>query len=63
MNNFISNVYDKMSLCRHFENYVFKKIQDKTIKIPVYLSAGQESAPCSISAYLKDKNISPNILV
>ena len=52
-----------MSLCRHFENYVFKKIQDKTIKIPVYLSAGQESAPCSISAYLKDKNISPNIFI
>jgi len=63
MNNFLSNVYEKMSLCRHFENYVFKKIQDKTIKIPVYLSAGQESAPCSISAYLKDKNISPNIFI
>jgi pyruvate dehydrogenase E1 component alpha subunit len=63
MNKFISNVFDKMSFCRHFENYVFEKVKDKTIKIPVYLSAGQESAPCSISSYLKDKNINPNIFI
>lgn len=63
MNNFISDVFDKMSFCRHFENYVFQKIQDKTVKIPVYLSAGQESAPCSISSYLKIKNIEPNIFI
>lgn len=63
MNNFNLNVFDKISFCRHFENYVFKKIQDKTIKFPVYLSAGQESASCSISCYLKDKNLSPNIFI
>lgn len=63
MNKYLEEVFTKMSFCRHFENYVYKKIQDKTIQIPVYLSAGQESAPCSIAAYLKNKNICPNIFI
>lgn len=63
MNNYLEKVFEKVSFCRHFEQYVYKKIQDKTIKIPVYLSAGQESTPCSISVYLKDKNIEPNIFI
>jgi pyruvate dehydrogenase E1 component alpha subunit len=56
-------VFNKISFCRHFENFVFEKIKDKTIKIPVYLSAGQESIPCSIATYLKAKNIQPNIFI
>lgn len=63
MNNFEIEVFDKISFCRHFENYVYNKIQDKTISIPVYLSAGQESIPCSIAVRLKNKNISPNIFI
>ena len=63
MNNFLEKVFEKVSFCRHFEQYVYKKVQDKTIKIPVYLSAGQESTACSISTYLKDKNIEPNIFI
>lgn len=63
MNNYLEKVFEKVSFCRHFEQYVYKKIQDKTIKIPVYLSAGQESTPCSISVYFKDKNIEPNIFI
>jgi TPP-dependent pyruvate/acetoin dehydrogenase alpha subunit len=63
MKNYNLEVFKKISFCRHFENYVFQKIQDKTIKFPVYLSAGQESAPCSISTFVKDINISPNIFI
>jgi len=63
MNNYLKQVFDKISFCRHFENYVYQKIQDKTISIPVYLSAGQESTPCSIAAFLKDKDIEPNIFI
>lgn len=63
MNNFEYEVFEKMSFCRHFENYVYKKVQDKTISIPVYLSAGQESISCSIAVYLKNKNIFPNIFI
>lgn len=63
MNNFKLNVFDKISFCRHFENYVFQRIQDKTIKFPVYLSAGQESAACSIASFLSGKSIFPNIFI
>lgn len=63
MNNFEIEVFDKISFCRHFENYAYKKIQDKTISIPVYLSAGQESIPCSIAVHSKNENISPNIFI
>ena len=63
MKNFNLEVFDKISFCRHFENYVYKKIQDKTISIPVYLSAGQESIPCSIAVNLKQNNITPNIFI
>lgn len=57
------NVFEKVSFCRHFENYVYKKVQDKTIRIPVYLSAGQEYIPASIATLLEEKNIQPNIFI
>ena len=41
-NNFILNVFKKASLCRNFELKVFEQVKKKNIKIPVYLSAGQE---------------------
>lgn len=63
MNNYQLEVFNKISFCRHFENYVYKKIEDKTIKIPVYLSAGQESTPCSIATYCKELGIEPNIFI
>lgn len=63
MNTFVEEVFNKISFCRHFENYVYKKIEDKTIKIPVYLSAGQESIPCSIATYVEKINVVPNIFI
>lgn len=63
MSNYLLRVFNKISFCRHFENYAYKKIQDKTIKFPVYLSAGQESTPCSIASFLNEKNINPNIFI
>jgi pyruvate dehydrogenase E1 component alpha subunit len=61
--NFCIDTFTKISFCRHFENFVYKKIQDKTIKVPTYLSAGQESTPCSIATYLQFNNIFPNIFI
>jgi len=63
MTDFCLETFEKISYCRHFENFVYEKIQDKTIKIPVYLSAGQESIPCSIATYIKDKISNPNIFI
>jgi len=57
------NVFKKASFCRHFENAVYKNVQDKNIKFPVYLSAGQEYIPASISTMVEDKNIEPNIFI
>lgn len=57
------NVFKKASFCRHFENAVYKNVQDKNIKFPVYLSAGQEYIPASIATMVEDKNIKPNIFI
>ena len=62
MDKYLLETFNKISFCRHFENYVYEKISDKTIKFPVYLSAGQESTPCSIASFLSE-NIKPNIFI
>ena len=51
--------FQKASLCRHFENEVYKRVQEKIINFPVYLSAGQEYIPSSIAQLVHDKNIKP----
>ena len=58
-NKFILEVFKKASLCRHFENEVFKRIKSNQIKFPVYLSAGQEYVPSSIAQIIKEKKIKP----
>jgi TPP-dependent pyruvate/acetoin dehydrogenase alpha subunit len=55
----ILEVFKKASLCRHFENEVFKRIKSDKIKFPVYLSAGQEYVPASIAQIIKEKKIKP----
>ncbi len=49
----------KASLCRHFENEVFKRIQNGTISFPVYLSAGQEYVSASIAQLMEVKRVKP----
>jgi len=61
--SFKLNVFKKASFCRHFENQVYKNVQNKNIQIPVYLSAGQEYTPSSIATILEEKNIEPNIFI
>jgi pyruvate dehydrogenase E1 component alpha subunit len=63
MEKYLLNVFSKMSFCRHFENYVYRKVQDKTITLPTYLSAGQESTPCSLAVYSKENKLQPNIFI
>lgn len=40
--DFRISVFRKASLCRNFESTLYKKIEEKHIKLPTYLSAGQE---------------------
>jgi TPP-dependent pyruvate/acetoin dehydrogenase alpha subunit len=52
-------IFRKASLCRAFEQEAYRRVQDKTIKIPVYLSAGQEYTSATLATYLEsiDKQI------
>jgi len=63
MNDFRLKVFNKVSLCRNFDEVVFKKLQDKTIAYPTYLSVGQEYVPSSISQVMKNKDIEPDIFI
>jgi len=63
MNNYRLKAFNKASFCRHFENQVYKNIKNKNIKIPTYLSAGQEYIPASIYTILEGKEIKPNIFI
>ena len=63
MNKFKIEAFKKASLCRHFENQVYKVSQDKHIKFPFYLSAGQEYIPASIYTILEEKGIDVNVFI
>jgi len=63
MNEYRLKVFDKASFCRHFENEVYKNITNENIKIPVYLSAGQEYIPASVYTILEMNNITPNVFI
>ena len=62
MSNFKLSVFKKASLSRNFENETFKKIEQKIIQLPVYLSAGQEYIPATIATFLK-KIVRPHIFI
>jgi pyruvate dehydrogenase E1 component alpha subunit len=55
--------FKKASFCRHFENQVYKASQDKHIKFPFYLSAGQEYIPASLYTILEMNNIDANVFI
>ena len=46
-----------------FDEVVFKKLQDKTITFPTYLSVGQEFIPATIAQIVEDRNIEPDIFI
>ena len=59
--NFRINVFKKASLSRNFEEEVIKNVKKKNIKIPVYVSAGQEFIASTIAAICEKKKIKPLI--
>ena len=63
MNNYRLEVFKKASFCRHFENQVYKAAQNKHIKFPFYLSAGQEYIPAAIYTLLEEKGIDVNVFI
>ena len=55
--NFSLSVFKRASICRHFENEVYKRVTNKEIEFPVYLSAGQEYPPATIAEIVSQKKI------
>lgn len=53
------SIFKKASFVRCFEEEVFKNVKKSIIKIPVYLSAGQEYIAATISEIVKDLNKKP----
>ena len=47
----LTDIYTKAALCRAFEKSVYEKVKENTIKIPVYLSAGQEYAAATLATF------------
>ena len=56
-------IFKKASLCRNFENSLYDKIQEKIIKFPVYMSAGQEFIASTISVKMNELDIKPDIFI
>ena len=54
-------IFERASLCRNFEEEVFKYVKEKKINIPVYLSAGQEYISSTISNIIKEIKVNPLI--
>jgi TPP-dependent pyruvate/acetoin dehydrogenase alpha subunit len=54
INKFDIETFKIASLCRNFEIKVFEAIRDKKIKIPVYLSGGQEYISATLSNIIKN---------
>ncbi len=52
-------IFKKASLCRNFEEEVIVNINNKNIKIPTYVSAGQEFISSSIATLCEKKKIKP----
>jgi len=59
MKNFRLEVLNKSSICRIFDEKIFNLIKDKTIKFPVYLSAGQEYVAATVAEICNLKRIKP----
>ena len=54
-------IFEKAALCRHFEINAFNYSKNKIIKIPIYLSAGQEFISATLATLIKIKKIRPMI--
>jgi pyruvate dehydrogenase E1 component alpha subunit len=63
MNDFRLKVFNRASLCHHFEEETFKQMQQKNIKFPTYLSSGQEFISSTIAQIMEDKKIEPAIFI
>jgi acetoin:2,6-dichlorophenolindophenol oxidoreductase subunit alpha len=60
-NKYLWEVFKKTSKNRNFELSVFQYVKNKKIKLPTYLSAGQETISASLAQICNTKKIKPLI--
>ncbi len=61
-NKLRAKIFEKAALCRHFEINAFNFSKNKVIKIPIYLSAGQEFTSATLASLIQNtKKIKPLI--
>ena len=53
----LKRVYERAALCRAFEEECFRRVKAGDVKIPVYLSTGQEYIPATVSVWLEEQGI------
>lgn len=54
-------IFKKATISRVFEEILYEYINHKLFKFPIYLSAGQEFIPATISLFYEKNNITPAI--
>ena len=57
--SFRIDVFKRAALCRNFEEEVIYNLKKKIIKIPTYVSAGQEFISSTLSVLCKQKKLKP----
>ena len=50
----IKKIFKKACLSRAFEEELFERVSRKEIKIPVYMSAGQEFISATLAVFLEN---------
>jgi len=60
---FLSTVFRKAAFCRHFEKEVYSQLQEKKIRCPTYLSAGQEYISATIATLSEIQQLNPLIFI
>ena len=50
-------IYERATLCRAFEEECARQVTAGNVKVPVYLSTGQEYIPATVSVWLEDHDI------
>ena len=47
----LKRIYERAARCRAFEEEVARRVKAGDVKVPVYLSTGQEYVPATVSAW------------
>ena len=50
-------IFKTACYCRAFEEKTFEQVQKSFLKLPVYLSAGQEFIPSTLAWFLKENGV------